>query len=143
MPEIRKVTHSYMIRYPDHEPRKGDPHYKDFEAYRRKTKASAQCHFGAARADFSECVGELELHHAHIEFAMANEVNLVWLEKDYPGVSVIDTVGSWIETADNLLWLCEAHHRGPGGVHTASASDYEAERYVSHLINSALNGAAK
>jgi hypothetical protein len=32
---------------------------------------------------------------------------------------------------------CAAHHRGAGGVHTAAASDWEAERYVRNLIGPA------
>jgi hypothetical protein len=93
---------------------------------------------GAHRSDFSECTLDrpLELHHAHIEFSLQNGVDLKWLEVDYPGVSNPDEVGAWVESASNLLWLCEFHHRGAGGVHTASASDYEAEKYVRSLISS-------
>lgn len=141
MPEaqVRKQTHSYAIHYPDHAPRGDDPHYRDFEAYRNKTKESAQCQFGLARNDFSECSLDkpLELHHSHIEFAMANEVNLTWLDGVYPGVSNPDEVGAWIESAVNLEWLCLAHHRGAGGVHNASAADFEAERFISDLITKA------
>ena len=131
----QNVTHSYLIHYPEHAPREGDAHYVDFEAYRRKTVSAAQCSIGAHRNDFSECSGGLELHHAHIEFSMQNGVDLGWLERDYPGVSDAAHVGAWVETADNLVWLCEHHHRGHGGVHVASASDYEAERYVRMLIS--------
>lgn len=131
----QKIRHEYLVHYPDHAPRKGDPHYRDFEEYRRRTKDTAQCDFGTRRGDYAECQGPLELHHAHVEFALANAVNLTWLEKDYEGISDPDSVGAWIESAANLIWLCRAHHRGPGGVHTASASDYEAERYVTGLIS--------
>lgn len=131
----QKVTHSYSIHYPAHSPREGDPNYVDFEAYRRKTVKAAKCSVGAHRDDYSECVGGLELHHAHIEFALQNGVNLRWLERDYPGVSDPASVGAWVESADNLMYLCEFHHRGHGGVHVASASDYEAERYVQGLIS--------
>ena len=82
-----------------------------------------------------ECVGGLELHHAHIEFALQNGVELAWLEADYPGVSDPDTIGMWVESAKNLTWLCERHHRGDGGVHTLTASDYEAEKYVKGLTS--------
>jgi hypothetical protein len=133
----QSTTHRYVIHYPEHAPRQGDPHYKDFHSYRNRTKATAQCAIGAHRSDFSECGGELELHHAHIEFALQNGVNLQWLEVDYPGVSDPDEVGAWVESAANLQWLCEAHHRGAGGVHVASASDFEAERYVKGLISRA------
>jgi hypothetical protein len=133
------VTRRYVIRFPEHPAREHDPHYRDFEAYRRRTKATAKCEMGAHRGDFSECdlTAPLELHHAHVEFALQNGVDLAWLERDYPGVSDPDRVGAWIESADNLIWLCRACHRGAGGVHVASASDYEAEKYVRELIEPA------
>lgn len=135
----QQVTHRYTVHYPEHAPREGDPHYRDFEAFRRRTKASAQCAVGAHRDDFSECdlTHPLELHHSHVEFSLQNGVDLAWLETDYPGISDPDQVGAWVESADNLTWYCRAHHRGPGGVHTASAADFEAEKYVRGLIGPA------
>ena len=130
----QKVTRSYTVHYPEHLPRKSDPHYRDFDAYRRRTKKTAKCSIGEHRNDFSECAGSLELHHSHIEFSLQNGVDLKWLEKDYPGVSDPNKVGEWVESAQNLLWLCEFHHRGHGGVHVASSSDFEAEKYVRGLI---------
>lgn len=128
------TTHHYLLHYPAHPPRKGDPHYTDFEAYRRRTHATAKCAIGEHRDDFSECHGQLELHHAHVEFSLQNGVDLAWLEKDYPGISNPDEVGAWVESAANLMWLCEFHHRGHGGVHVAAAADFEASKYVRGLI---------
>lgn len=137
----QKITRHYVVHYPEHAPRDGDPHYKDFNAYRRKTKDTAQCAVGLHRGDFSECALDkpLELHHAHIEFSLQNGVDLQWLEVDYPGVSDPNEVGAWVESAENLVWLCLFHHRGPGGVHTTTASDFEAEKYVRGLISSATS----
>ena len=131
------VAHHYTMHYPEHPARKDDPHYVDFEEYRRRTKAAAKCEVGAHRNDFSECSLDkpLELHHAHIEFSLQNGVDLQWLEADYPGISDPNSVGKWVESANNLVWLCEFHHRGHGGVHVATASDYEAEKYVKGLIS--------
>jgi len=133
---LQNISHQYTMHYPEHDARTDDPNYRDFEAFRKKTHATAQCAIGAHRNDFSECSLDqpLELHHSHIEFALQNGVDLKWLESDYPGVSDPLTVGAWVESADNLVWLCEHHHRGAGGVHTASSSDYEAARYVRGLI---------
>jgi hypothetical protein len=128
------ITNSYVVHFPEHAPREKDPHYKDFNHYRNTTKDAAQCSIGSHRSDLSDCAGGLELHHAHIEFSLQNGVDLKWLEVDYPGVSNPDEVGSWIESAENLIWLCEKHHRGVGGIHHASASDFEAEKYVKNLI---------
>jgi hypothetical protein len=132
----QSITHRYVVHYPEHPPRKDDPHYRDFEEYRRRTKDTAQCSMGLHRGDFSECDlnHPLELHHSHVEFSLQNGVDLQWLERDYPGISDPEQVGAWIESADNLQWLCRACHRGPGGIHTASAADYEAEKYVRGLI---------
>jgi hypothetical protein len=132
----QSITHRYVVHYPEHPERTSDPHYRDFNEFRRRTKNTAQCVIGAHRNDFSECSlnQPLELHHAHIEFSLQNGVDLKWLEVDYPGVSDPDTVGVWVESANNLIWLCQFHHRGAGGVHVAAASDFEAEKYVRGLI---------
>ena len=128
------TTNNYVVHYPAHPERTDDPHYKDFDAYRKATQATAVCAIGGHRQDFSECDGGLELHHAHIEFSLQNGVDLKWLEVDYPGVSNPDEVGKWVESAENLVWYCLKHHRGVGGVHHAAYADYEAQKYIRNLI---------
>lgn len=142
-------THSYWVTYPAHEPRQEDPHYKDFTAYHRKNRPTARCAMGQ-RLGYRYCADEhgqpaqprtdgfqpgLELHHAHIEFALQNAVDLALLEKDYPGISNPDEVGAWVESGANLVWLCTLHHRGAPGVHSATASDWEASHYIRDLIS--------
>lgn len=127
------------MHYPEHPERRNDPHYKDFNAIRRAWKKDPekwQCAIGKHRNDFSECdtKNPLELHHAHVEFSLQNGVDLKWLEVDYPGVSDPNTIGAWVESADNMMVLCRAHHRGHSGIHVAAASDYEAAKYVRGLI---------
>ena len=139
---VQRETRSYWVSYPAHPARADDPHYRDFEHVRETWKADPekwQCAVGKHRGDFSGCdlTRPLELHHAHVEFALQNGVDLAWLEADYPGISNRDEIGAWTESPANLMVLCEAHHRGPGGVHVASASDYEAEKYVRDLISGA------
>lgn len=136
---LQRVSHSYIISYPTHQPRAEDPHYKDFEEIRRRLKANPEtwkCAIGVHRNDFSECdlTQPLELHHAHVEFALQNNIDLAWLEKDYPGISNPDEIGAWVESADNLLVLCVRHHISSEGVHVLSASDFEAAKYVKGLI---------
>ena len=145
-----KQTHHYVIHYPSHEPRASDPHYVDFEAYHRKTRATARCFVGE-RIGYGDCKDAqghpcpppsdngpqrgLELHHAVIEFSLQNGVDLAWLEKDYPGISDPSTVGAWVESATNLRWLCAFHHRGSAGAHVASHSDWSAGQYIPGLIS--------
>lgn len=133
-------SHKYVVHYADHTERRSDPFYKDFRAYKKHRKLVGRfyCDFAVENrgGDFSECQGQIECHHRHIEYAMQNEVDLKLLEAAYPGVST-KGVGKWVESADNLVLYCAWHHRGPGGVHMASASDWEAERFIRHLISKA------
>jgi len=141
-------SHHYTVHFPAHPARKDDPHYKDFDAFHRKTRATARCFVGE-RIGFDDCkdaqgnpcridrAGQqsgLELHHAHIEFSLQNGVDLAALEVDYPGISDPATVGAWVESGANFRWLCVFHHRAAGGAHTASHSDWEAEQYVRGLV---------
>lgn len=130
----QNTTHRYVMHYPEHPPRQGDPHYRDFEEYRKRTKDTARCQFAVETGDTSECSDQLELHHAHVEFSLQNGVDLTRLEHLYPGIGDPDAVGAWIESAPNLIWYCSVHHRGHGGVHSASASDFEASKWVRGLI---------
>lgn len=140
---VQRVSHPYQIAYPDHAPRTGDPHYKDFEAYRASTVATARCVQAARVNDDANCAGPLQLHHSHIEFALLNAIDLKHLETVYPGVSDPDTVGAWIETAANLEWRCEKHHIGAGhGVHSLTASDWEGSNFVEDTVFSAITETA-
>lgn len=127
----QKVTHSYQVHYPDHYPRPEDPHYIDFEHYRKAHIKTAVCAYAAT----SECHGGLELHHRYVEFSLQNGVDITLLEKDFPGISDPTQVGAWVESDENFEWFCAGHHRGHGGVHVASASDFQAEKYVKGLIS--------
>lgn len=133
------VQHRYVVHYPEHFPRSHDPHYRDFIHLRdawKKDPDKWRCTVGAHRDDFSECDADrpLELHHTHVEISLQNGVSLVWLERDFPGISNPDEVGAWVESAKNLTVLCAFHHRGHGGIHVAAAADFEASKYVPKLL---------
>jgi hypothetical protein len=135
-------THRYVVKYPAHDPRAHDPHRHDFLEWkqRRKDAGTWHCDFAMDHrgGDMSECdTGHpLEAHHKVVELAMMNEIDFALLEADFPGISA-QSVGQWIDGDRNLTLLCVAHHRGPGGVHTASFSDYGSEFYVRGLISKA------
>lgn len=138
----QSVLHSYVVHYPEHPEREQDPHYVDFHHFRESTKATAKCAIGQHRDDYSECYPPqehwplgLEVHHSHVEFSLQNGINLAWLEVDYPGISDPNALGAWVESATNLEWLCVFHHRGAGGAHTVTASDYEGLKYVKGLTS--------
>jgi hypothetical protein len=138
----QKFTHTYVVRYPEHDPREHDPHKHDFLEWKRRRRENGTyvCDFATEHrgGDTSECdlTRPLEAHHRLVELAMMNEIDFTLLEADFPGISA-QSVGAWIDSDANLTLLCVSHHRGPGGVHTASFSDFGSEYYVRDLISKA------
>lgn len=130
----QKVSNTYEVHYPEHEPREDDPHYHAFEAYKKAHKKDAQCYVGQ-RIGFDECQGGLELHHHFLEFAVINEVDLAAIEKDYPNLTDPEKVAEWAESDPNFLWLCSKHHRSNIGAHHAAYADFEASLYVKELLS--------
>jgi hypothetical protein len=132
--------HRYVMHFPPHPPRAGDPHYAAFNAFHRKFSATATCFVGD-HIGYDHCSkGPIELHHAHIEFSLQNGVDPVALAKDFPGISptaTADEVDAWVETEQNFRWLCIYHHRGASGAHTSAHSDWEASLYVRNLMGPA------
>jgi hypothetical protein len=136
---VQPITHHYTEHYPEHEGRVDDPWHADFEEFKRRRVANdtSYCDFAHTyRSDSSECdlSTPLEAHHSIIEFALQNGVDIKLLEQFYPGVSTMG-IGKWIDSDQNLTLLCAWHHRGHGGVHIASASDWEAYQFVKGLIS--------
>ena len=132
-------THRYTMHFPEHAPRESDPHYAAFEAYRRHTKDTAACYVGE-RAGAAACSpGPLELHHAVLEFAVANAADPRALHRDFPEIAADaspDEIAAWLESSPGeFRWLCAFHHRGHGGAHTASHADWTAQLYVPGLIS--------
>jgi hypothetical protein len=143
--------HHYVVHFPPHPARTHDPHYVDFHHYLKLHRQSARCYVGE-RIGFGDCRDAqgnptpapedpgkpqpgLELHHAFVEFSLQNGVSLAALEHDFPGISDRTDVGAWVETDQNFRFLCVFHHRGPGGAHTASHSDWSASCYILGLIS--------
>lgn len=136
---LQTVSHRYVVRYPNHDPRAQDPHKADFLEWkhRRKNNNTYTCDFATKHrsGNTAECdnTRPLEAHHNIVELAMMNELDFALLDADFPGISA-DTVGAWIDSDPNLTLLCVNHHRGPMGVHVTSFSDFNGEYYVRNLI---------
>lgn len=134
-----------IVHYEEHGTREDDPFYHLFNEYRRRAKHDPelyQCWLGKTRGDFSDCtlleadgkVIPLELHHRFAEWAIQQEIDLDMINKQFSDVKTRDDIGKWVESEENLIFLCRFHHRGHGGAHVASASDWIGQLFVKHLI---------
>lgn len=124
----------YIVHYPSHLPRKEDPFYSAFVAYHRATARTAKCFIGI-RVGFKHCNGGLELHHAHVEYSLANGIDLKAIQVDFPDLTNEHEVQKWVESEHNFRWLCMFHHRGHAGVHVVSHAIWEAGQYVPGLVS--------
>lgn len=100
--------------YPDHEPRESDPHYKLFEVTRARLKR-----LGLLVCWRCGAADQIQLHHAVIEFALANGVDIEQFAAKYPEFHVTDdeSFARFVESEGNLLPLCKGCHIGEEAIH--------------------------
>ena len=117
---IRLLRH-----YPEHEPRAADPNYPAFEHIRSRLKAQGLLRCAVGNED---CAGGIQLHHAHVEFAYLNAVDVTALDVVL-GLDLTDEdLAAWVESPGNLEPLCQAHHVGILGVHCIPSADWDVVR---------------
>jgi len=132
-------SHRYTMHFPEHGHRENDPHYKAFMQFKRRTQGTQAwvCYVGARVGADSCSKGPLEIHHAHLEWSLQNAASAAALHVDFPAIrpdATQEEIDAWAESDENFRILCAFHHRGHGGAHTASHSDWEAQLYVPGLI---------
>jgi hypothetical protein len=121
------VQVSYIEMWPDHEPRASDPNYHIFTETKARLKRTGllKCQVPA-----DDHWGNIELHHDKVEFAHANDIDpakfeLIWgLHMNMSE----DEFQKYIEGPGNLEPLCTLHHRGPLGVHSLPAPQWNVMR---------------
>lgn len=109
------LTLHLMQHVEEHEPRESDPHYHLFDAAKRRLKAAG---LWKCVIDDELCGGQPELHHSHVEFSAATQVDSHKVEQAL-GLHFEDDEAfqTWIESPGNLEVLCSNHHRTRYGIH--------------------------
>jgi hypothetical protein len=120
--QARQTLH-FVWHYPDHEPRKSDPHYGDFQAAKKRLKEQ-----GLWRCVVCGSAEQVQLHHAHVEFSLQNGVDVGRLNEALGLHLGTDEFAAWIDSPGNLEPLCRTHHTGTEGVHQLCAPAWEALR---------------
>lgn len=99
---------------PYHEPRETDPHYKLFNAAKRRMKRQGLL---VCAIDGCTFPGPIELHHYKVEYAFQGGVDLAKFNRYYGLHLDDDAFRDYIEGEGNLEPLCPMHHRTNLGVH--------------------------
>ena len=115
----QKVTYTVEEWFPAHLPRKNDPHYRVFDATRKRLKRLGKLicwRCGVKEGDLlldedghpTTAKASIELHHSVVEYSLANAVDIEEFGKLYPELHVEDdeTFLQFVESEGNLLPLC-------------------------------------
>jgi catechol 2,3-dioxygenase-like lactoylglutathione lyase family enzyme len=124
-----KETLSVSFYFPEHEPRESDPHYHLFNAARARLKRLGK--LACWRCGATE---RIELHHALVEFSLANGVDVARFAALYPEFHVENDEDflAFCESEGNLLALCRECHRGSQGIHSVVYSAWVVGRFWKH-----------
>ena len=131
--ETVRVT--FIERWPAHEPREKDPHYKAFHAAKARLKKAGLL---ACNVKGDQHYGQIELHHELVEYAHVNDIDLAKFNEIY-GLHLSDSefrdfvegapaTNERGETVNALEPLCVEHHRGVRGVHSLPGPEWNVLR---------------
>jgi hypothetical protein len=110
-----EVVIRLIERWPEHEPRTSDPHYKLFHQAKARMKKLGLL---VCNVESDYHYGLIELHHDKVEFAHVNQIDLDKFNHAY-GLHLDDEqFAEYVEQEGNLEPLCTLHHRGQEGIHS-------------------------
>lgn len=130
------VTIRFIERWPAHEPRESDPHYKAFNRTKRRMKKLGllRC---AIDSDYHH--GPIELHHSLVEYAHIGDVDVEKFNRAY-GLHLTDEQFlDYVEGPDGLEPLCQLHHRGQEGIHSLPEPQWRVLRVAKNHPLTALS----
>jgi hypothetical protein len=131
----KTVQVRFIERWPAHEPREEDPHYKAFHAAKARMKKAGLL---VCNVKSKYHYGVIELHHAYVEFAHVNDIDLTKFNEIY-GLDLSDEAfRNFVEGApaknakgediNALEPLCTGHHRGTEGIHSLDGPSFNVMR---------------
>lgn len=114
------------VAYPSHEPRKASSEYHATHKHLVYTLDEPCWICGIKHSQG----GSMETHHAHLEWAAANGVDIARITLDFPDVTDEAALRKWLDSEGNMTVLCAAHHRGQHtGIHEISYPAWLLQRY--------------
>lgn len=127
-PAHSMIVHLTIIEYyPSHEPRENDSHYPLFNAARKRLKKAGK--LICWRCGTTE---NIQLHHALVEFALANGVDIEKFGHLYPELLTEisdEAFAALVESEGNLMPLCQPCHTGEQGIHVLPYPAWIAGRF--------------
>ncbi len=129
-PHSRNRTVRVREWYPAHAPRRDDPHYAAFRRVRLRLALAGK--LVCWRCGATGAAGApIELHHAYVEWALQNGIDVARLAALHPEFDITDRESflAWVNSEGNLLPLCVRCHRGEEAIHALPYPTWLAGRY--------------
>lgn len=121
----KEVTVRFIERFPAHEPRESDPHYKFFLAAKARMRKQGLLKCNVV-SDYH--YGGIEVHHSEVEFSHIGDIDLGKFNQLY-GLHLDDAAfQQYVEGPGNMEPLCVLHHRGQEGVHSLPEPEWRTLR---------------
>lgn len=127
------------IAYPDHDPRKESAEYVRVH-HHLVVELDEGCWICGVRHSTlgdpkhnPHGATQLETHHFHLEWALANAADPAKVLADFPEMGAADEehLRAWLDSPDQMLILCDIHHRHAHyGIHSITHPAWVAQRFL-------------
>lgn len=131
--QTRQLTES--VWYPDHDPRTQSAEYKKVH-HHLVYELDEPCWVCGVRQSQLPAGQHMETHHWHVEWALANRIDIDAIVRDFPDAK---DFRHWLDSEGNMLVLCSEHHRhGLAGIHEITYPAWVAQRWLrNHEVSKA------
>ncbi|MDB5910996.1 MAG: hypothetical protein JWP34_5113 [Massilia sp.] len=125
--------------YPEHQARKASAEYKRVHDHLIHELDEPCWVCGVRRSTLGDPAHnphgatQMETHHWHVEWALANAIDPVKILSDFPELGVADDehLRRWLDSEGNMLVLCDVHHRhGHYGIHEITYPVWISQKYA-------------
>src|SRR5690348_7616226 len=125
MSELHRTLEE-IVFYPPHDPRKASSEYRKVH-HHLVYELDEACWICGIRHSTG---GHMETHHDEIEWAAASGIDLALVMKDFPAITDEAALRQWLDSENNMLVLCDVHHRGPRtGIHSITYPAWKLQRW--------------
>lgn len=135
------VTRRLMetIAYPEHDPRSESEEYRQVH-HHLIVELDEPCWIcGVRRSTLGDPARnprgakQMETHHYHVEWALANAIDPAKILHDFPELGAADAehLRQWLDSEGQMLVLCNVCHRDPHyGIHSITYPAWVAQRWL-------------
>lgn len=135
------VTRQLMetIAYPEHDPRSESDEYRRVH-HHLVVELDEPCWICGVRnstlhdpAQNPRGAKQIETHHYHVEWALANAIDPAKILKDFPELGAADSehLRQWLDSEGQMLVLCDICHRDPHyGIHMITYPAWVAQKWL-------------